>query len=82
MGQDLVRERITIVPGLCGGRPTIRGMRIRVLDVLEMLGGGMTNDEILSDYPYLVREDILACLQFAARLASFETAANAGVPAP
>jgi len=71
MQPDLVEERITLLPDLCGGRPTIRGMRIRVVDVLEMLGGGMTYDEILSDFPELEREDILASLQFAARLAGF-----------
>lgn len=60
-------ERITIEPGKCGGRPCIRGMRIRVSDILEMLGQGVSPDEILSDFPDLEREDILACLQFAAR---------------
>lgn len=60
-------ERITIEPGKCGGRPCIRGMRIRVVDILEMLGEGVSMEEILSDFPDLEREDILACLQFAAR---------------
>lgn len=60
-------ERITIEPGKCGGRPCIRGMRIRVSDILEMLGQGVSPDEILSDFPDLEREDILASLQFAAR---------------
>jgi uncharacterized protein (DUF433 family) len=60
-------ERITIEPGKCGGRPCIRGMRIRVNDVLEMLGEAVSMDEMLSDFPDLEREDILACLQFAAR---------------
>jgi uncharacterized protein (DUF433 family) len=60
-------ERITIEAGKCGGRPCIRGMRIRVNDVLEMLGEGVSMEEILSDFPDLEREDILACLQFAAR---------------
>lgn len=60
-------ERITIEPGKCGGRPCIRGMRIRVIDILEMLGEGVSAEEILSDFPDLEREDILACLQFAAR---------------
>lgn len=60
-------ERITIEPGKCGGRPCIRGMRIRVVDILEMLGEGVSVEEILSDFPDLEREDILACLQFAAR---------------
>lgn len=60
-------ERITIEPGKCGGRPCIRGIRIRVVDILEMLGEGVSMEEILSDFPDLEREDILACLQFAAR---------------
>ncbi|MGA7948799.1 MAG: DUF433 domain-containing protein [Thiobacillaceae bacterium] len=60
-------ERITIEPGKCGGRPCIRGMRIRVSDILEMLGEGVSMDEILADFPDLQREDILASLLFAAR---------------
>lgn len=60
-------ERITIEPGKCGGRPCIRGMRIRVVDILEMLGEGVSMEEILSDFPDLERDDIFACLQFAAR---------------
>mgnify|MGYP005725381085 CR=1 FL=1 len=64
-------SRITIVPGVCGGRPTIRGMRITVANVLELLAGGMSHDEILADFPYLEREDIQACLNFAAQLASY-----------
>ncbi len=60
-------SRITVVPGLCGGRPTIRGMRIRVLDVLEMLGSGMTETEILEDFPYLETDDIKASLFHAAK---------------
>ncbi len=68
----MAEPRITIVPGLCGGRPTIRGLRITVADVLEMLAGGMTHDEILADYPYLESEDIAACLDFAARQARRE----------
>lgn len=60
-------ERITIEPGKCGGRPCIRGMRIRVNDILEMLGEGVSMEEVLADFPDLEREDILACLQFAAR---------------
>lgn len=60
-------NRITIEPGKCGGKPCIRGMRIRVSDILEMLGEGVSMDEILADFPDLEREDILASLQFAAR---------------
>ncbi|MCC7312249.1 MAG: DUF433 domain-containing protein [Sulfuritalea sp.] len=60
-------NRITIEPGKCGGKPCIRGMRIRVSDILEMLGDGVGMEEILADFPDLEREDILASLQFAAR---------------
>ncbi len=57
---------ITIEPGKRGGKPCIRGMRITVYDVLEYLASGMSEDELLSDFPDLTREDILACLSFAA----------------
>jgi uncharacterized protein (DUF433 family) len=60
-------DRITIEPGKCGGRPCIRGTRIRVNDILEMLGEGVSMEELLADFPDLEREDILGCLQFAAR---------------
>ena len=60
-------ERITVDPVVCGGRPCIRGLRIRVKDVLDLLAAGATHDEILSDYPYLQPEDITAVLEFAAR---------------
>jgi uncharacterized protein (DUF433 family) len=59
-------HRITIDPGLCGGRPYIRGMRIRVRDVLDLLAAGATREEILEDYPYLEPEDITATLEYAA----------------
>ena len=60
------QEIITIEPGKRGGRPTIRGMRIAVADVLGWLAAGMTHEEILSDYPELTEEDIRACLAYAA----------------
>jgi uncharacterized protein (DUF433 family) len=60
-------SRITLDPGKCGGKPCIRGMRIRVSDLLEMMGEGVSMEEILADFPDLEREDILASLQFAAR---------------
>ncbi len=63
--------RITQTPGLCGGRPCIRGMRIRVCDVLEMLAENVTAAEILADFPDLEMEDIQACLIFAARRTEF-----------
>ena len=59
-------DRITFNPEQCGGRPCIRGMRIRVKDVLEMLAAGVSEKEILTDFPYLEAEDIRACLEFAA----------------
>ena len=60
-------QRITFNPNKCGGRPCIRGMRIRVKDVLDMLASGATETEILESYPYLEREDIQAVLEYAAR---------------
>ena len=60
------RDVITIDPGKRSGKPTIRGMRITVQDVLEYLAGGMSEDEILADLPSLASEDIRACLAFAA----------------
>ena len=60
-------ERITVNPTQCGGRPCIRGMRIRVKDMLDMLAGGATQREILADFPDLQAEDIRACLAYAAR---------------
>jgi uncharacterized protein (DUF433 family) len=63
-------ERITIKADVCGGEPTIRGMRITVSHVLEMLAGDMTPAEILNDFPYLEKADIEACLDYAARQAA------------
>ncbi|MDJ0691006.1 MAG: DUF433 domain-containing protein [Xenococcaceae cyanobacterium MO_188.B32] len=57
---------ITIEPGKRSGKPCIRGMRITVYEVLSYLAAGMTYEEILEDFPYLTREDILACLTYAA----------------
>lgn len=59
-------EIITIEPGKRGGQPCVRGMRITVYDVLSYLASGMSEEEILSDFPELTRDDILACLSFAA----------------
>ena len=59
-------ERITFNPAQCGGRPCIRGMRIRVSDILGMLAEGVSQDVILRDFPDLEVEDIKACLRFAA----------------
>jgi len=67
-------DRITVIPGIRSGKPCIKGTRITVYDVLEYLAGGMTEDQLLADFPDLTREDIRACLAFAAarerRLAS------------
>jgi uncharacterized protein (DUF433 family) len=60
------RERICIDPAIRGGKPCVKGTRITVYDVLEYLAGGMSEDEIIADFPDLAREDIRACLAFAA----------------
>jgi len=60
-------ERITINPNQCGGRPCIRGMRIRVKDVLDMMASGAKQEEILADFPDLQPEDIRAAIAYAAR---------------
>ena len=70
-------QRITLEPGKCGGRPCIRGMRMRVVDVLELLGAGASFEEILTDYPSLERDDILAALTYAARLTDHEVLRSA-----
>jgi uncharacterized protein (DUF433 family) len=67
MDKQHIRDRITSSPAQCGGRPCIRGMRIRVTDILEMLAEGVSSEEILADFPDLEPEDIQACLLFAAR---------------
>jgi uncharacterized protein (DUF433 family) len=59
-------KRITVDQGKCGARPCIRGYRIRVTDILELLGAGASFDEILEDYAFLEREDILAAIEYAA----------------
>lgn len=59
-------ERITFNPNQCGGRPCIRGMRIRVKDVLDLLAAKVPESEILADYPDLEADDIRACLEYAA----------------
>jgi uncharacterized protein (DUF433 family) len=59
--------RIIFDPNMCGGRPCIRGMRVRVKDVLEMLASGMTKEDILNDFPYLEADDITASLEYAAK---------------
>ena len=60
-------QHITIDPEQCGGRPCIRGMRIRVSDVLDLLANGLTPEQVLEELPDLVVEDIHACLRYASR---------------
>jgi len=67
MPYDQLMERITSDPSLCGGRPCIRGLRIRVSDILAMLANGVSQSEILEDFPDLEPDDIKACLLLAAR---------------
>ena len=64
-------DRITFNPNQCGGRPCIRGMRIRVKDVLGMLAAGVSETEILQDFTYLQPEDIRACLEYAAEQVNY-----------
>jgi uncharacterized protein (DUF433 family) len=68
-------ERITIDPAVAGGRPCIRGMRIRVSDVLDLMAAGATPDEVLRDYPYLEAADLQAVLKYAARRLNHPTIA-------
>ncbi|MFN3835110.1 MAG: DUF433 domain-containing protein [Glycocaulis sp.] len=63
-------DRITTDPSVMGGQPCVRGLRMRVGDILDLLASGMSSDEILADYPYLETEDIRAALAYAARLAN------------
>ena len=60
------REHITVEPGKRGGKPCVRGLRITVYEVLEYLASDMTEAEILEDFPYLTRQDLKACLAYAA----------------
>ena len=60
------QERISISPAVRSGKPCIKGTRITVYDILEYLAGGMTEDQILADFPDITRDDIRACLSFAA----------------
>ncbi|MDI6746006.1 MAG: DUF433 domain-containing protein [Rhodocyclaceae bacterium] len=67
VSQMNISERITLEPGKRGGRPCIRGLRITVYDVLAMLAEGMSEAEILEDFPELESADLLACLAYAAK---------------
>jgi uncharacterized protein (DUF433 family) len=70
-------KRITIESGKCGGRPCIRGMRMRVTDILQLLSAEASHDEILADYPDLEPEDILAAIEYAAHQADHVVLAGA-----
>jgi uncharacterized protein (DUF433 family) len=61
------RERITVNPEQCGGRPCIRGMRIRVSDVLDLFAAGLSAEDVLAEMPDLEPADLIACFQYAAR---------------
>jgi uncharacterized protein (DUF433 family) len=62
-----ILERITINPAQCGGRPCIRGMRIRVIDILDLLAAGLSAEQVLEELPDLEAEDIQAALRYASR---------------
>lgn len=62
-----IADRITVDPGQCGGKPCVRGMRIRVKDVLDLLAVGLTPEQVVEELPDLEPEDIKACLRFASR---------------
>lgn len=71
----LLLERITMEPGKRSAKPCVRGMRITVSEVLSYLASGMSFEEILEDFPYLEREDVLACLSYAANKEKIELCA-------
>lgn len=60
-----IADRITVDPEQCGGRPCVRGMRIRVTDVLDLLASGLTQEQVIEELPDLTAEDVRACLRFA-----------------
>lgn len=62
-----VADRITVNPEQCGGRPCIRGLRIRVMDVLDLLAGGLSPEKIVEELPDLEIADVVACLRYASR---------------
>jgi len=70
MADNLLRDRITLDPVILAGKPVIRGLRISVEQVLEALAHGVPEDDLLRDYPELERDDIRACLAYAAELVS------------
>jgi uncharacterized protein (DUF433 family) len=66
--QTILKDRITIDPDICHGKPVIRGLRYPVETMLELLSSGMAIEELLTDYPDLEKEDFLACIEYAAKL--------------
>ena len=72
VAEETLFARITIDPDICHGKPCIRGLRYPVEFILDMLGSGMTNEEILADYADLEHEDLLAALIYASRLAKIK----------
>lgn len=68
MNNNELIKRIVIDPAICHGKPVVRGLRYPVQSILELLASGMTNDEILEDYEDLEKEDLIACLLFAAKM--------------
>lgn len=77
MACDSLFSRITVDPAICHGKPCIRGLRYPVETILELLGGGMSFEEILADYPDLEPDDIRAACAYAARLSRFRAVATA-----
>jgi uncharacterized protein (DUF433 family) len=71
--QNSLTDRITIDPDICHGKPVIRGLRYPVETILELLSSGMTMEELLADYPDLVKEDFLACIEYAAKLTQIKS---------
>jgi uncharacterized protein (DUF433 family) len=68
MGETVeLMDRITVNPDQCGGRPCVRGMRIRVVDVLDLLAAGLTAEQVVEELPDLEPADVAACLRFASR---------------
>lgn len=68
MGQTVeLMDRITVNPDQCGGRPCVRGMRIRVVDVLDLLAAGLSAEQVVEELPDLEPADVAACLRFASR---------------
>ena len=72
--EKYIAHRITVDPEQCGGRPCVRGMRIRVSDVIDLMAHGHSVSEILEELPSLESEDVKACLRFVGRLAQTESA--------